>query len=39
MLFSEVFGRSPQLGAFLRFVTEAALHGKGNRIKAYTIGV
>jgi hypothetical protein len=39
MLFSEVFSRSPQLGAFLRFVTEAALHGKGDRIKAYTIGV
>jgi hypothetical protein len=39
MLFSEVFSRSPQLGAFLRFVTEAVLHGKGDRIKAYTIGV
>ncbi len=39
MLFSEVFSRSPQLGAFLRFVTEAVLHGNGDRIKAYTIGV
>ena len=39
MLFSSVFSRSPQLGAFLRFVTEAVLHGKGDRIKAYTIGV
>ena len=39
ILFSEVFRRSPQLGAFLRFVTEAVLHGKGDRIKAYTIGV
>ncbi len=39
MLFSDVFSRSPQLGAFLRFVTEAVLHGKGDRIKAYTIGV
>ena len=39
MVTSEVFSRSPQLGAFLRFVTEAALHGKTDRIKAYTIGV
>jgi hypothetical protein len=39
MMFSDVFNRSPQLGAFLRFVTEAVLHGKGDRIKAYTIGV
>jgi hypothetical protein len=39
VLFSEVFSRSPQLGAFLRFVTEAVLHGKGDRIKAYTVGV
>ena len=36
---SHVFNRSPQLGAFLRFVVEAVLHGKGDRIKAYTIGV
>ena len=39
MVTSEVFSRSPQLGAFLRFVTEAVLHGKAERIKAYTIGV
>jgi tetratricopeptide (TPR) repeat protein len=36
---SDVFNRSPQLGSFLRFVVEAALSGKGHRIKAYTIGV
>ena len=36
---SEVFSRSPQLGAFLRFVVEAVLEGKASRIKAYTIGV
>jgi TolB-like protein len=36
---SSVFARSPQLGAFLRFVVEAVLHGKADRIKAYTIGV
>jgi hypothetical protein len=36
---SEVFERSPQLGAFLRFVVEAALRGRTDRIKAYTIGV
>jgi hypothetical protein len=36
---SAVFSRSPQLGAFLRFVVEAVLHGKAGRIKAYTIGV
>src|SRR5439155_24609863 len=39
MIASEVFSRSPQLGAFLRFVTDAALGGKSDRIKAYTIGV
>ena len=36
---SEVFSRSPQLGAFLRYVAEAVLHDKADRIKAYTIGV
>ena len=36
---SDMFTRSPQLGAFLRFVVEAVLHGKGDRIKAYTIGI
>lgn len=39
MIASEVFARSPQLGAFLRFVTDATLSGKSDRIKAYTIGV
>ncbi|AMN40264.1 tetratricopeptide repeat protein [Rhodoplanes sp. Z2-YC6860] len=36
---SEAFSRSPQLGAFLRFVADATLSGKSDRIKAYTIGV
>jgi hypothetical protein len=36
---SDVFVRSPQLGAFLRFVAEAVLQGKAGRIKAYTIGI
>jgi tetratricopeptide (TPR) repeat protein len=39
MIVSEAFGRSPQLGAFLRFVVEAVLQGKSDRIKGYTIGV
>src|SRR5689334_18178497 len=39
MIAGEVFSRSPQLGAFLRFVTDATLSGKSDRIKAYTIGV
>ena len=39
MAVSEVFLRSPQLVAFLRYVVESTLHGKQNRIKAYTIGV
>lgn len=39
MAISDTFRRSPQLGAFLRFVVEAVLHGKSDRIKAYTIGV
>src|SRR4051812_14886002 len=39
MIKSDVFIRSPQLGAFLCFVVEAVLRGKGDRIKAYTIGV
>ena len=39
MIGSDVFSRSPQLGAFLSFVVEAVLHGNGDRIKAYTIGV
>jgi len=36
---SDEFSRSPQLGSFLRFVVESVLDGKGDRIKAYTIGV
>ena len=36
---SDVFNRSPQLAAFLRFVVEAVLHNRQDRIKAYTIGV
>src|SRR6202162_2448119 len=39
MTASDDFNRSPQLGAFLRFVVEAVLQGKGDRIKAYIIGV
>ncbi len=39
MTASDDFSRSPQLGAFLRFVVEEALQGKSDRIKAYTIGV
>ena len=39
MVASEVFCRSVQLGAFLRFIVESVLHGKGDRIKAYTVGV
>ena len=36
---SEIFQSSPQLVSFLRFVVESTLHGKKDRIKAYTIGV
>ena len=39
MTASDDFNRSPQLGAFLRFVVEEVLQGKSDRIKAYTIGV
>ena len=39
MIVSDAFSRSPQLGAFLRFVVEAVLQGKSDRIKGYTIGV
>ena len=39
MMASDDFIRSPQLGAFLRFVVEAVLQGNSDRIKAYTIGV
>jgi len=36
---SDVFRASPQLAAFLRFVVDAALQGRSDRIKGYTIGV
>jgi hypothetical protein len=39
MIASDVFRGSAQLAAFLRFVVEAVLHGKQDRIKAYTIAV
>ena len=39
MTASDDFNRSPQLGAFLRFVVESVLQGKSDRVKAYTIGV
>jgi len=39
ILASESFRTSPQLGAFLRFVVEAALGGRAASIKGYTIGV
>src|SRR5262245_53712759 len=39
MVTSDVFSRSPQLAAFLRFVVEAVLHNRQDRIKAYTIGI
>src|SRR5580698_5570819 len=39
MIASNELSRSPQLGAFLRFVVETTLQGKSDRIKAYTIGV
>jgi tetratricopeptide (TPR) repeat protein len=36
---SDVFASSPQLIAFLTFVVDAALTGKSDRVKGYTIGV
>jgi hypothetical protein len=39
MTASEAFVRSPQLAAFLRFVVEAVLEGRSDRIKGYTIAV
>jgi len=39
MTASAEFARSPQIGAFLRYVVEATLDGQASRIKAYTIGV
>ena len=39
ILANDAFRTSPQLGAFLRFVVEAALSGRGASLKGYTIGV
>jgi TolB-like protein len=39
MATSDIFISSPQLVSFLRYVVESTLHGKQDRIKAYTIGV
>jgi tetratricopeptide (TPR) repeat protein len=39
ILASESFRTSPQLGAFLRYVVEAALQGRAASIKGYTIAV
>lgn len=39
MTASAVFRNSPQLASFLMFVVEAALRGKAERLKGYTIGV
>ena len=39
MVASESFRTCPQLAAFLRFVTEAALRGESAHIKGYTIAV
>jgi tetratricopeptide (TPR) repeat protein/TolB-like protein len=39
MIGSEVFQGSPQLSAFLRYVVEAAVEGRGDRLKGYVIGV
>src|SRR5687767_500818 len=36
---SRPFDTSPKLTSFLRFVVEAALSGRGDRLKGYTIGV
>ena len=39
VLASEPFVASPMLAAFLRFVVEETLAGRGDRLKAYTIAV
>jgi tetratricopeptide (TPR) repeat protein len=39
VLASNAFRASPQLGAFLRYVVEASLGGRGASLKGYTIGV
>ena len=36
---SDTFRTSPQLGAFLRFIVEETLGGRGASLKGYTIGV
>jgi hypothetical protein len=36
---SRPFGASPKLTSFLRFVVEATLAGRADRLKGYTIGV
>jgi tetratricopeptide (TPR) repeat protein len=39
VLASASFRGSPQLGAFLRFVVDETLHGRGANLKGYTIAV
>src|SRR4051794_3175615 len=39
ILTSRPFDTSPKLASFLRFVVEATLAGRGERLKGYTIGV
>ena len=39
MTASDIFSTSPQLSAFLLFIVEAVLRGRGERLKGYTIGV
>jgi len=39
MIASSVFCDSPQLASFLRFVVEALLNGKAERLKGYTIAI
>jgi hypothetical protein len=39
VLASAAFAHSPSLTAFLRFVVEAALAGRGDQLKGYTIAV
>jgi hypothetical protein len=39
MIASSVFASSPQLSAFLRFVVEAVLNGRADRLKGYVIGI
>ena len=39
VLANEALRASPQLGAFLRFVVDATLGGRGATLKGYTIGV